>query len=172
MAKDSSYINKTAKYNVYLDGRRLIGLTDSIDLPELTVKTEDAEVAGGTISVPIIGQFEASELTLNFQQLYGEIFDFVAFGQSVSLTFRIANQTLSGDGNIEMAGTRVVIRGIPKSISPGSLKNGTSSNASVTLSLTYYYMEQNGEEKLSHDFLNGITRVNGKDQGAAIDALI
>lgn len=173
MAKSkNSYVNKTAKYNVYLSGRRLIGLADSIDMPDINIKTEDSEVAGGTFSVPIVGQFEATDITIPFQQMYGQIYDFIAMGEMVDLTFRIANETLTGDGNITAVGSRIVVRGMPKTISPGSYKNGTSTNASVALSLSYIYFEEDGSPKFEVDYLNGVFRQNGRDMNAAIDALI
>ena len=78
---------KTAKYNVYKDGRKLLGLADSIDMPEITARTEDTEVPGGTISVPIPGQFEATEMTIPFQQFFGDIFSMMNTRETVALLF-------------------------------------------------------------------------------------
>lgn len=164
-------VSKTAKYNVYKDGRKLIGLSDSIDMPELTAKTEDAEAPGGTITVPIPGQFEAAEMTIPFQQFFGDIFSMMNTREAVSLTLRIANEKLDGVGNITMVPTRIVVTGIPKSISPGSYKNGTSTGASVTLGIHYYYVEQNGMPQLEIDYLNGPYRVGGRNMLADIESM-
>lgn len=162
---------KTAKYNVYKDGRKLLGLADSIDMPEITARTEDAEVPGGTISVPIPGQFEATEMTIPFQQFFGDIFSMMNTRETVALTLRIANEAVNGAGNISMVPTRISVVGIPKSISPGSYKNGTSTGASVVIGLHYLYVEQNGMPQIEIDYLNGVYRVNGRNMLADIDSM-
>ena len=162
---------KTTKYNTYKNGRKLLGLADSIDMPEFTAKTEDAEVPGGTVSIPIPGQFEAAEMTVGFQQFYGDIFSMMNTRETVALTLRIANEVVNGVGNISMVPTRISVVGIPKSISPGTYKNGTSTGASVALGLHYLYIEQNGMPQLEIDYLNGVYRVNGRNMLADIDSM-
>lgn len=162
---------KTAKYNVYKNGRKLLGLADSVDLPEIPVRTEDAEVPGGTISVPIPGQFDATEMTVPFEQFFGDIFTIMNTRETVALTLRVANEKLDGAGNISMVPTRISVVGIPKSISPGTYKNGTSTGASVTLGIHYYYIEQNGMPQLEIDYLNGVYRVNGRNMLADIESM-
>lgn len=162
---------KTARYNTYKDGRKLLGLADSIDMPEITARTEDAEVPGGTISVPIPGQFESTEMSIGFQQFFGDIFSMINTRETVALTLRIANEKLDGAGNITMVPTRISVVGIPKSISPGTYKNGTSTGASVTLGVHYLYIEQNGMPQLEIDYLNGVYRVNGRNMLADIESM-
>lgn len=162
---------KTARYNVYLNGRRMIGVSDTIDPPEITAKTEDAEVPGGTVSIPIPGQFEPSEMTVNFQQFFGDIFSMMNFREAVTLTLRIANEVVSGSGNITMVPTRIIVTGTPKSISPGSYKNGTSTGASVTLGVNYYAVEQNGVQKIEIDYGNGGYRAGGRNMLADIESM-
>lgn len=162
---------KTARYNVYLNGRRMIGVSDTIDPPEITAKTEDSEVPGGTVSTPIPGQFEASEMTINFQQFFGDIFSVMNFRDPVALMLRIANEVVSGAGNITMIPTRIIVAGTPKSISPGSYKNGTATGASVTIGVNYYKVEQNGSPMIEIDYMNGIYNVRGRNVLSDIDSM-
>lgn len=172
MAYKISYSEKTAKYNVYMDGIRLLGLSDEISEPEIAMKTDTTKVAGGDFEDPIDGQFEAMEYEIPFRQFYGQIFDVFQPGEVVNLTLRAANQVLDGAGNSGMVGTKIVVMGKVKSLTPGSYKEGVGTGASVKLSVFAVHVTEGGESKLDIDILNGQFRVNGIDRMAAINALV
>jgi len=171
MAKKTSYAEKTAKYHVYNDGKVLIGLSEEISPPEVNFKTDTTAVAGGEIENAIIGQLEAMEMEIPFRQLYGRIYDFMNPLESVNLTLRVANQTLDGSGNVTPVGTKIVVRGQCKGMTPGSYQNGTSTGSSVKISVHYLHFFESDMSKLEVDVLNGIYRVNGRDIMAGINAL-
>ena len=66
-------------------------------------------------------------------------------------------------GNVDQMGMRVVFRGRAKKLSPGDMKQGKAMNGSVTLGLTYIYIELDGSPKFELDKLNSVFKVNGVD---------
>ena len=59
-----------------------------------------------------------------------------------------------------------------KEFTPGKIKAGEGMEAKVKLELTYLMIENDGEEIIAIDKLNGIYRVQGEDMLADVAALI
>ena len=69
-------------------------------------------------------------------------------------------------------GLRIVEIGRVKEFTPGKIKAGEGMEAKVKLELTYLMIENDGEEIIAIDKLNGIYRVQGEDMLADVAALI
>lgn len=84
--------------------------------------------------------------------------------KAVELVLRGSQQyTDRATGNVDQMGMRVVFRGRAKKLSPGDMKQGKAMNGSVTLGLTYIYIELDGNPKFELDKLNSVFKVNGVD---------
>lgn len=59
-----------------------------------------------------------------------------------------------------------------RSSPPGKIKPGEGMDAKVKLELTYLMIENDGQQIIEIDKLNGIYRVNGEDMLADVSALI
>jgi len=58
---------------------------------------------------------------------------------------------------------RIVIKGVAKKITGGTLKQGAPGNPSVSTTVNYILIEYDGQKKLEIDKYNGVYKVNGKD---------
>ena len=92
--------------------------------------------------------------------------------RQVNLTFRVAQQAVDKSLGYAYKGLRIVEVGRVKEFTPGKIKAGEGMEAKVKLELTYLMIENDGEEIIAIDKLNGIYRVQGEDMLADVAALI
>ena len=92
--------------------------------------------------------------------------------RQVNLTFRVAQQAVDKSLGYAYKGLRIVEVGRVKEFTPGKIKAGEGMEAKVKLELTYIMIENDGEEIIAIDKLNGVYRVQGEDMLADVTALI
>lgn len=165
---------KINDFNTYLDGTKMIGNAASITLPPVKMKTSTVSGAGinGELDSPTIGQFESMEQEIEFNTLHSSAVDMMSPLSTLNLTMRAAQQVYDKTGGYAFKGMRVVEMGRVKAFDPGKIEKGESMGAKVTLELTYLMIENDGEQLLEVDKLNGVYRVNGVDMLAGVSALI
>lgn len=162
-------------FNVYNQGKKLIGQTGEVTLPTFDSKTTTINGAGilGDIEDPVMGQVQSTTVEIPFRTLSDDCFSICNPLEAVDITLRGAIQCMNTKtGRNEMKGMRIVMRGKEKSFKPGSVKAGEQMNCSVTLELVYIMIEVNGEKMIELDKLNGVYVVAGNDLLAGINALI
>lgn len=161
-------------FNTYIDGVKGIGLASEISMP--TVTSETIEVSGpgilGKISAPNIGQFESIEQEITFNLIYSSFVNMLSPKRQVNLTIRAAQQAVDKSLGYAYKGLRIVEVGRVKEFTPGKVKSGEGMEAKVKLELTYLMIENDGEQIIEIDKLNGIYKVNGEDMLADVSALI
>lgn len=152
-------------FNAYSAGNKLLGLTGEVKLPEFEPMSETISGPGllGEIDAPTPGFFGSTEQEVPFRTLYDDVFSLMSPLDAVDLTFRGSIQMVNGSGGYDFVGCRVVERGRLKKFTPGTLKQGSPMEASISIELTYILIEVDGKSKLELDKVNGIYKVDGKD---------
>ena len=156
---------KVNLYNVYNKGNRLIGVDEEVTLPDFETMTETlaGPGIGGEIEEPIIGLFGSSEVEIPFQTAHDAVFEMLTPGTAVDITLRASTQVKDGNGNTTFEGIRIVLRGLFKSLTSGSLKQGAGTKASIKFEVTYCLYEVNSKGKLEIDKFNQVYKINGVD---------
>ena len=149
-----------------------MGISGEINLAELSAITTEIKGAGilGSYNTAVIGMFNSMQQEIPFRMINTEFFDLMDTSQQAEIVLRssVQNVNKSSGGALSTQGMRLVFRGRPTAFKPGKIQIGDMMNASVTLELTYYLIEMNGEKKMELDKLNEIYIVNGKDVLAEI----
>lgn len=161
-------------FNVYLNGTKMIGVTNEVSLAELKNLTETVNGAGvlGQYDAPAIGHFDAINQEIPFRTLIGRYASLLNTGMSVDLTLRGAIQVINrSTGATEYVGARLVYRGRSTSFKPGTMKQAAQMGASVTISSVYVLVVVDNVNLFELDKVNGVYRVNGTDLLAGIKAL-
>lgn len=161
-------------FNTYNAGKKQVGTTGEVALPDLEALTASISGAGilGEYEAVVAGHFSSLEQEVPFRVVNKDFFDMIAPTKAVDLTLRGAIQyTDQATQNTDYMGLRVVFRGKCKKTKPGTVKLHDVMDASVTLELTYILIEMGGEKKLELDKLNPKYVVNGVDQLAKVRAL-
>lgn len=159
-------------FNVYNRADKLMGISGEINLAELSAITTEIKGAGilGSYNTAVIGMFNSMQQEIPFRMINTEFFDLMDTSQQAEIVLRssVQNVNKSSGGALSTQGMRLVFRGRPTAFKLGKIQIGDMMNASVTLELTYYLIEMNGEKKMELDKLNEIYIVNGKDVLAEI----
>ena len=153
-------------FNVYKGGNALIGLSAEVKLPDLSQISETISGAGilGEYDSAIVGAYSSTEMEIPFRTLDDDIFTLMNPTEVLDLTLRASQQYMvKATGQQDYKGMRVVVRGKMKKFTPGTVKQGTQMNASVTVEVFYILIEVDGKKMLELDKLNSIFVVNGVD---------
>jgi len=162
---------KINAYNVYLDGKKLVGISDEVTLPDFEALTETLSGAGilGEIDEPLLGHFKASEMEIPFRTLNEYMFRLASMSKALNLTLRASTQTIdTGNINTGAMPSRIVIKGKNKALTGGKLKQGEGTGSSIKVEITYIMIEVNKVKKFELDKLNFVYKVNGVDLLSAI----
>ena len=156
---------KINKYNLYNDTERLLGTGDEVTLPDFEAMSDTISGAGilGEIEDPTVGYFGNQEIEIPFRVVDKEAVDMMDMTKAVRLTLRGAQQTTNNDGDIEFRSMRVVVRGRDKKFSPGKVKNGSTMDTKITLTVIYIMIEVEGEQLVELDKLNEVFKIRGVD---------
>lgn len=165
MAMDGNIPEKIHLFNAYTDGNKLVGLTEEVKLPELESMTETISGPGllGEIDAPTPGFYGSMEQEIPFRTLYDDMFSLMAPLTAVNLTLRGSIQVLTPAGGYDTIGCRIVEQGRLKKFTPGTMKQGSPMEGSVTLELTAIMIELDGVNKFELDKVNGVHKVDGVD---------
>lgn len=153
-------------FNVYNQGEVLVGVSNSITLPNFDAITEEIMGAGilGSYETAIPGFYSSMSQEVGFRTLDQDIFKIMNPGELVDLTFRASQQsTVKASGALDFKGMRIVERGRLKSFTPGTLELGKQMNAVVTLELLYFLCEVDSKVMLEYDKLSTVFTVNETD---------
>ena len=159
------------RFNMYKSGKKLIGVTGEVKLPEITQITSQLEGAGvgGNIDIPVIGLLEEMEAEIPFLSINKDTFSMMDPTEPVDLMLCGSIQASdTGTGAIGYVQMSVYFRGTAKKFVPGNVKAGSQMGSSVTVGLSYYKIVLDGKTMLEVDKFNGVYCVNGHDVLAAV----
>ncbi|WP_163833293.1 phage major tail tube protein [Spartinivicinus ruber] len=149
--------------NLYINDFGFAGVIDEIQLPKLSLKTD--EYRGGGMDAPVeydLGM-EKLETQLTVSKYHKEVL--TTFGIKVNNKTKL---TIKGSMLDEQNGEEkpVVINaeGRVKEMDFGSWKMGENAPLKLTLNLDYYRLMLDNEEIVEIDIMNLVRKINGVDQ--------
>ncbi|MEM7047001.1 MAG: phage major tail tube protein [Pseudomonadota bacterium] len=158
-------IPKTLRnFTAFVDGRGYAGRIEEIELPKLTLKTEEWRGGGMDAPIEIDLGMEKIETTLTFAEYDRELFKLfgLADGNRVGLTLRGAVQADSASEAVI-----VTLRGLVKELDAGTWKAGDQASLKMMVAARYYKLEIGGQTIIEIDTENMIRRIGGSDQLAS-----
>lgn len=152
-------------FNVYNEGKKLIGVQGDVELPNLTPITNEVSGAGiaGVIDDPNPGLFESMEFGLNFRGVNDDISDLCIPKAHMLSLYADQRGTRTSSGEYDDKQIRITIRGYVKGFETGKIKPGEGTDTSVKFELDYFKLEVDGVTKFEVDKFNYIYVVNGVD---------
>lgn len=161
-------------FNMYGTGRKLVGLSGEVSMPDLEALTAEISGAGilGTYETPVAGHYGTIEQEIPFRVVDDDYFSMINPASAVDLMLRGAIQMKDPlTGAVRYVGMRVVYRGTCKKITIGTIKQAGAMDSSITIETTYLLIELDGKSKFELDKLNGVFKVNGVDLLAGVRRL-
>jgi hypothetical protein len=156
--------------NLFVDGRGYAGRVDEVQLPKLSLKTEEHRAGGMDLPVEIDLGMEKLESTLTLSDYDPELFKLYGLvdNDSIAITIRGAIQAQGEDAKPVV----VNMRGGWKELDSGTWKPGDKSTLSISVIANYYKLSIDGDELIEVDAVNLVRKVGGKDQMASIRSAI
>ena len=156
--------------NLFVDGRGYAGRIDEIQLPKLTLKTEEHRAGGMDVPVEIDLGMDKLEAELTISDYDPEVYKL--FGlldlKPVQITIRGAIQAQGEEAKPVV----INLRGGWREIDAGTWKPGDKSTLKVSVAASYYKLTIDGQEVVEVDAINLVRKVGGVDQMNAIRAAI
>lgn len=161
-----SFINNFNMYDAKnAREEKLVGITDTVNLPDFSTITATVSGAGipGSIDMPVVGQYESMKMDIPYRTFSKDMLNFIK-GGTASLTLRGALQN-TDDSTGEIKAQRVVvnIKGMVTKIAPGQVKKADATNSSISLELTYIKIVIDDKAIVELNKLTGLFRINGED---------
>lgn len=172
---DNNIPETLVDFRVYQDGSKdLLGIAD-VTLPDLEPMNTSIKGAGilGEVSVPVIGNFGALGMTVNFRTINSDLLS--VFGRSGphNLDLRGAIQVQNAsNGSRRIMAVRLSVTGTVKKTGLGKFSKGEGNDSSVELEITRIVITIDGVEKFLLDKFNNQYRVAGEDQLADINGAL
>lgn len=156
-------------YAVYEDGDEFIGIAE-VTLPTKNQKVIALEGAGigGTVNVPIRGQYDAMEMSLKFRT-YSEKVARLREARRHNLDLRIAQQNEDPvTGTMKVVTVKHVLVVVPASQSAGNIKPASPTDTEVKVMVRYWATFVDNKKVEEIDPFNRVDIVNGIDQNAPV----
>ena len=155
-----------SNYNLYVDGKGFAGLSTSVTLPKLKIKTDEHRAGGMDGPVKMDLGMEAMDAAFAMASMTREVLNFFGLADATAFNgvFRGAFRDMKG----KTKSTAASFRGMLSEIDPGDWKAGEKSEAKYTVSLSYYKLEIDGAAVHEIDLLGMVRMINGVDQLAEI----
>lgn len=152
---------KLKNFTAFVDAKGYAGRVSEIELPKLTLKTEEFRAGGMDAPVEIDMGMEKIEASITFSEYDEEIFRHFGLtaGNGVGLTLRGARQNSTGTDEII-----INLTGIFKELDSGSWKSGDETTLKASVACTYYKLTIAGSELIEINTVGMVRKINGEDQ--------
>jgi hypothetical protein len=157
-------------FNLFVDGRGYAGQVEDVNLPKLSIKTEDWRGGGmdGTLALDMgMEKLEASFTLLSYDRDVLNLWGILP-GQETALVMRGALEDVGG----LVTPVVHVMRCRLREIDPGTNKAGDKPALKITADVHYYQCVHGGISVIEIDVVNMIRRIGQVDRLAAIRAAI
>lgn len=155
------------------DNNKEIAAHVSVELPEITLGTEEVKGAGflGTSDLPATGQVENLEVTINTRGM--DKTDVLLMKSGLhKLALLFFQDSYSVQSGVVPEGCKIYMDAIFTGYAPGSVEPMSAQEGSVTMTVLRYQMIVNGKETLLIDKPNFIFKVDGKDQMQSVRSML
>lgn len=151
--------------NVFNNGYSFQGVAEEVELPKLTMKSEDFRTGGMLGEVSANMGLEKLELTHKYAGLAPELFTGFATDSIDSELIRFAG-SYQRDDTGDISAVEILMRGRHTELDTGNAKAGEKGETSIKTALTYYKLVVDGKELIEIDLINTVFKVEGKDRYA------
>lgn len=151
--------------NAFVDGRGYAGRVEEMNLPTLTLKTEEYRGGGMDMPVDIELGMEKLEADLTFSDYDADLFRLFGLTNNATTAITLRGALQNGDNIEPMV---IALRSHIKSLEFGSWKAGEKATLKMSLGITYYKLTLNNQELIEIDAENMVRKINGTDQLSGI----
>ena len=159
-----SIIDKINSYALYNGNKELLGIGE-IELPELATMTDTLKGAGiaGEIDTPTVGQYQSATFKITFNTMNNRSIN-LSSPTKKHFDARADAQSFNNiTGEFEHLPIKIILEGIPKTMSLGKFNTAEKTETGLEYELLYMKMWINNEVVLEIDKFNFICKIDGID---------
>jgi len=147
---------------LFVDGHGYAGKVEEIELPKLTMKTEEFRAGGMDAPIEVEMGMEKLECTFTLNGYNKDVLKLfgLAPGQHKPLT--IKGSLVSEDGTEKPM--QINLRGMLREVEMGTWKPGDKGTLKIMMALSYYKLSHSGEVICEIDPANMLRTIDGQDQ--------
>ena len=157
-------------YTGFIDGIGKLGEIDSLDLPKLTLVTDELRGGGMDGAIEVDLGIEKMEAGFSMNSYDADVFKRFGLTPGVQVPFTFRAATIGEDG--EKKAVIVNLRARIKEIETGEMKPGERTMVDVMLAVDYYRHRIGAEVVNDIDPIGGVRIVNGVDQTSDIRRML
>ena len=156
--------------NLFVDGHGYAARVDEIQLPKLSLKTEEHRAGGMDIPIEIDLGMEKLEAELTLSDYAPDIFTLWGLmdNTQTQITIRGAIQANGQDA----VAVVIALQGAWKELDAGTWKMGDKSTLKVTVAIRYYKLTIDDTDLIEIDAINMVRKVGDTDQMESIRTAI
>ena len=147
-------------FSVFVDGYNYVGKVTKATMPKITAKVMEQYGAGMSAPVDVdTGKVEKMEASIEIDGIQKNIFSTIGNSDTpIILRGKIRNDNGDDDSIL------VELRGYVKEVDTGEFAPDSKGNSNVTMSVHYYRLNIAGDDTVEIDAVNGVRKINGKNQ--------
>jgi len=153
-------------FQLFVDGRGFAGNCPEVQLPKLTIKTEDFQAGGLDIPIGIDMGQEKMELGLTLDKFDRDVLGLWGVYDTNPPPVILRGALVDQAGNVKAA--VITARGPMREVDFGSWAAGSKAQTAFKVECHAFRLEIAGRIVIDIDALNMVRRINGVDQLAAI----
>lgn len=154
-------------FNLYANGKGLAGIADEIELPKVTLKTDDHRAGGMDSEIEVDMGTEKMSAKFKLCDPDPDVLSLVGLSDGNSARI-VAKGSFVRDTDQTRVAVIAEMVGRVKSGDFGAWKSGDKAATDYEMSVNYYKLTVGGTEIYEIDVENMIRRINGVDQLAGI----
>ncbi|OPH35170.1 phage major tail tube protein [Moraxella atlantae] len=158
-------------FNVFVDGDSYAGTAKTIELPEITKKTEDYRAAGMIGEIALDVGFEQMKCTITYTGVDSRHIAQLSKCSVNDLPIRYVGAYERQD-ICEHVVREVYMRGSATSLKLGEMELGNINEQEIEYTVTYLRIVDDGVQLLEIDVVNGVYIVGGVDKTSQINNLL
>jgi P2 family phage contractile tail tube protein len=154
-------------FNLFVNGRGLAGVADEVELPKISIKTDDFRAGGMDSEMEIDMGTEKLGAKFKLCDPDPEVLSLVGLSDGNSARVVAKGSFVRDSDNARVAVVAEMV-GRVKSGDLGTWKSGDKAAGDYEMSVNYYKLTVGGREVYEIDIENMVRRINGVDQLAGI----
>ena len=147
---------------LFVDGRGYAGKVEEVELPKLTVKTEEFRAGGMDAPVEVELGMEKMETSFTLNSYSAETLKLFGLAPGNHKPLTIKGTLLSEDGSEKPIA--INLRGMLREVDMGTWKPGEKGTLKMAMAVSYYKLTHDGQVIYEIDPVNMIRAINGTDQ--------
>jgi P2 family phage contractile tail tube protein len=160
----ATQIHRVTNAVVYLDGKKMLGKTEEITLPEITVKKVEHKALGMIFAIELPAGLDKLEGKIKFNSFYPDVIGKVANPYvAYQLQCRSSVEVYSTQGRISQVPLVTFLTVMFTKLPLGGFKQHENADQEAEYSCIYFKQVLDGQELVEADVMANIFKVNGVD---------